>query len=153
MQKPQAGPGVLRLAVVVGDSEIGLNEAVRLLAGKALHGAGEELLAKIPSITETLLVSLGDGGSDMRRGVAVLKARIPQLREARPALGVWRRGLKDLPPGQEPLQVLFVWLTPGRVGTLDIPNWARQGLSDDKGVYRLKNAVSAKEAMAALGMA
>lgn len=141
------------MAVIVGETEIDLDEAVSILAGKALHGAGEALLAKIPEIAEALITSMGDVGSDTRRGVAVLRARIGGLKESRPALGVWRRGLRGLPPGQEPVQVLFVWLSPGRAGTLDIPNWARQALSDEKAVYRLKIASDEKQALSAIGHA
>jgi hypothetical protein len=146
------GLGVLHLAVVVGEDSPDAADALRLLAVKALHGAGE-VAAMAPAVADALAARLAASAPGARQGVAVLSVPVAGLREVRPALGVWRHCLKGVPPGHEPLQVIFVWLTPPRTSGVSLPSWARRALDDGKVVYRLKSAATVREALLAMGLA
>ncbi|PIR15349.1 MAG: hypothetical protein COV48_14870 [Elusimicrobia bacterium CG11_big_fil_rev_8_21_14_0_20_64_6] len=145
-------PGVQHLAVVVADDSPDASDAMRLLAVKALHGAGE-VAVKAPKVAVALASRLAASPPGARQGVAVLAVPVAGLRETRPALGVWRHCLKGVPPGHEPLQVIFVWLTPPRTSGASLPSWARRALDDGKVVYRLKSAATVHEALLAMGLA
>ncbi|HAZ08346.1 MAG TPA: hypothetical protein DCZ01_07480 [Elusimicrobia bacterium] len=144
--------GALTLSVVVGHDSPDALDALRILVVKALHGAGE-IVAKAPAISDDLAARLAASGPGARQGVSVLIAPVSGLREGRPALGVWRHCLRGAPPGHEPLQVIFVYLTPLRTGNTVLPSWARRALEDGKVVYRLKNATSVRDALFAMGLA
>lgn len=146
------GFGVVHPAVVVSDDAPDLTEALRVLVLKALHGAGT-VVAKAPAIAEDLVARLAASGPSARQGVVVLVAPVAELREARPALGVWRHCLRGAPPGHEPLQVIFVWLVPRLTKGSVLPSWARRALEDEKAVYRLKSATTVQEALLAVGLA
>lgn len=149
MTEPQRG--MPPLAVVVGADSPDAADAVRVLVVKALHGAGE-IVAKAPEIADELLARFAADGPGARQGVAVMIAPVAGLLEARPALGVWRHRLSAVPPGIDPIQVVFVLLTPRRKGTPVLPSWARRALEDGKVVYRLKSATTEQEALLALGL-
>ena len=139
------------LAVVVGDDSPDASDALRALVVKALHGAGE-IVVKAPEIADDLAARLAAGEPGARQGVAVLIAPVAGLREARPALGVWRHCLRGVPLGHEPLQVVFIWLTPRRTANPVLPSWARRALDDGKVVYHLKSAATVQEALVAMGL-
>lgn len=142
----------MHLAVVVGDDSPDLAEALRALVLKALHGAGA-VVAKAPAIAADLAARLAASGPSARQGVVVLLSPVAVLREARPALGVWRHCLRGVPPGHEPLQVVFIWLVPRLTKGSVLPSWARRALEDEKAVYRLKSATTVREALLAVGLA
>jgi hypothetical protein len=146
------GGGALHLAVVVGDDSPDAAGALRALAVKALHGAGE-VAAKSHEVAEELAARLAASAPGARQGVVVLTVPVVGLSEARPALGVWRHCLKGVPPGHEPLQVIFLWLTPIRTSGSSLPSWARRALEDGKIIYRLKNAATVQEVLLVMGLA
>lgn len=145
------GPRVPALAVIVGDDSPDASDALCALVVKALHGAGE-IVAKAPEIAKDLIARLDASAPGAHQGVAVLIAPVAGLHEARPALGVWRHRLRGVPPGHDPLQVIFVHLTPRQKGNAVLPSWARRALEDGKVVYRLKSATTGPEALAAMGI-